>query len=108
MSSVHDEAFPEFEALGEPEVRRRLACNQFHIMRQEPARAWLLLKEAEAVAHTAARETEANRIASEDLAAARSSASSAFEQSRWAKWVAIIAIVAAIIATKDQILALIF
>ena len=51
---------------------------------------------------------EANRIATEDLAAARSSAASAFEQSRWAKWAAIIATIAALIATKDQIIALIF
>ena len=58
---------------------------------------------------------EANRIASEDLAAARSSASAAEReaaaaerQARWAMWAAIIAVIAAAIATKDQILALIF
>jgi hypothetical protein len=52
--------------------------------------------------------SEANRIATDDLAIARSSAVIAREQARWAKWAAIIATIAAIIATKDQILALIF
>lgn len=52
--------------------------------------------------------SEANRIAAEDLATAKLSASNAFEQARWARWAATIATIAAIIATKDQILALIF
>lgn len=43
---------------------------------------------------------DANRIASEDLAAARLNA-------RWAMWAAIIATIAATIATKDQIVALV-
>jgi hypothetical protein len=51
---------------------------------------------------------DANRIASEDLAAARSSAASAAEQARWARWAAILAATAAIIATKEEILSLIF
>lgn len=46
---------------------------------------------------------EANRIASEALATARSSSASAKEQARWAMWAAIIAIVAAIIATMAYI-----
>lgn len=47
MSAIHDEAFAEFEELGEPEVRRRSMCGDFHIMKQEPARVWLALKVAE-------------------------------------------------------------
>ena len=64
MSAIHDESFPEFEALGEPEVRRRLACGGLHIMKQEPARAWLSLKEAEASDRRDAREERTLRIAS--------------------------------------------
>ena len=40
--------------------------------------------------------------------AAREQASAAKSQARWAMWAAIIAVIAAAIATKDQILALIF
>jgi hypothetical protein len=73
---------------------------------------WLKLKEAErALASAAKRDAreeatlsiakEANTIASDALAAARSSA-------RWAMWAAIIAAIAIVITAKDQILALIF
>ena len=58
---------------------------------------------------------DANRIASEDLAVARDNAKSARKSadaaernSRWALYAAIAAVVAVAIATKDQILALIF
>lgn len=44
---------------------------------------------------------DANLIATRDLSAA-------VAQARWAKWAAILAVIAAAIATKDQILALIF
>ena len=46
---------------------------------------------------------EANRIASEDLEAARASAASAARQALWARWAAIIATVAAIVAASTQI-----
>jgi hypothetical protein len=52
MSAIHDESFPEFDALGEPEVRRRLACNEIKVLRQDAARAWLALKDAERVSRT--------------------------------------------------------
>ena len=47
MSAIHDKSFAEFEALGESEVRRRSMCGDLHIMKQEPARVWLALKDAE-------------------------------------------------------------
>ena len=47
---------------------------------------------------------EANRIASEDLKEARSSASSALAQARWAKCAAIIAAVVAVVSAINQIL----
>lgn len=65
-------------------------------------RASVIAEEALSIAKTA------NRLASEDLAAARSTAASERAQARWAMWAAIIATIAAVIATKDQILALIF
>ena len=119
MAGKHDEAVPEFEALGEAEVLRRFKCGEFNsFTRKEPARAWLELKESvrltEASAKRDAREEEtlsiakralsiaeeANLIATRDLSAAR-------EQARWAKWAAIIAAIAAMIATKEEIVALV-
>lgn len=47
MSAIHDEAFPEFEKMGEAEVRRKMECGELHNTRQEPAKVWLRLKEAE-------------------------------------------------------------
>lgn len=46
---------------------------------------------------------EANRIAAEDLEAARASAASARQQALWARWAAIIATIAAIVAASSQI-----
>ena len=39
MSAIHDETFSKFEELGEPEVRKRLECNELHITHREPARS---------------------------------------------------------------------
>lgn len=100
----------------ELEVRERLAGGQYNSRHATLAQEWLRRKEdarvAEANARAEMREaeslsianraltaaTEANRIASEDLAAARDSAASARMQARWAMWAAIIATVSAIIA----------
>ena len=49
MSAIHDEAFAEFEALGEAEVRKRSMCGDLHTMKQEPARVWLALKAASSI-----------------------------------------------------------
>lgn len=102
----------------ELEVRERLAKGQYHGEQLGVVQEWLRRRDATR-AETAsskrdAREErtlaiaedalsiakDANRIASEDLAAARLNA-------RWAMWAAIIASVAVMIATKDQIVALI-
>jgi hypothetical protein len=114
-----------FEEMGESEVRRVYA-EMKDVDVGPSARAWLAEKQVERELEIASRRDEreertlaiseealsiareANRLAEEDLAAARSSAASAFEQARWARWAAIIAMVAAIIASKDQILELIF
>ncbi|UCV07087.1 hypothetical protein [Dechloromonas denitrificans] len=108
--------FAELEGKDELEVREALVSGRYNSRRAPLAQEWLRRKEdarvAEAMARAEAREaeslsianmalaaaTEANRIASEDLAAARESAASAREQARWAMWAAIIATVAAIVA----------
>ncbi len=118
--------FPKLEEMGEAEVRVQLARGTFGTDSRPLIQEWLDGKDKAQTAVSAAkrdaREEEtlsiakdalaiakdANRIASEDLAAARLSASSAYEQARWARWAAIIAAIAALLATKDQILALIF
>lgn len=99
-------------------VREALAAGRYNSRRAALAEEWLRRREdaqqTEATARAEAREdeslsisksalaaaTEANRIASE----ARDSAAA---QARWAMWAAIIATAAAVIATKDQIVALI-
>lgn len=68
MSALHNEAFSEFEELGEAEVRRRLATNSVHFMKQEAARAWLTLKEAETKARSEERSEEGLLIARKALA----------------------------------------
>lgn len=113
-------------SLGEADVQAKLLQRVWNTPRKEWAEAWLELEERNKALVAATRAetreeesitlakralllaTEANRIASEDLAAARSSASGAFDQARWARWAAIIATVAAIIAAKNEILVLIF
>jgi hypothetical protein len=52
MSAIHDKLFLEFEELGESEVRRRLECNEMHILHQEAARAWIALKDAARASRT--------------------------------------------------------
>ena len=47
MSKIHDDFFPQFEKMGELEVRRKMECCELQIMQQEPAKAWLRLKDAE-------------------------------------------------------------
>ena len=113
-------------SLGHAEVQARLLQRVWNSPRKEWAAAWLESEETNraiaAAIRTETREeesitiakkalllaTEANRIASEDLAAARFSAAGAFDQARWARWAAIIAAVAAIITAKNEILLLIF
>ncbi len=67
MSALHDEAFQEFEKLGELEVRHRLVTNGIHIMKQEAAREWLTLKEAKSKARTEERSEESLSIARKAL-----------------------------------------
>jgi hypothetical protein len=118
-SMSDDEFIPGLESLGEAEVGKRLARNVYGVKHAAIAQEWLRSKEAARAASFAAkrdaREEEtlsiarhalsiaedANTIATRDLSAA-------VEQARWAKWAAILAAIAAIIATKDQILVLIF
>jgi carbonic anhydrase len=100
-------------------VRNALAAGRFSSTLAPVAKEWLKQREDSRAAESSnkrdSREEEtlsiarralsiaedANAIATRDLAAAVS-------QARWAKWAAIVATVAATIATKDQILALIF
>ena len=121
-----EEFTKQLVSLGEAEVRAKLLQRIWNYPRKEWATAWLGLEEknralaAESRAETREEEsitiakralslaTEANRIASEDLFAARSSAAGAFDQARWARWAAVIAAVAAIIAAKNEILVLVF
>ena len=101
------------------EVRRRLAAGQYAQPQAGIAQEYLdsidRKEAASATAARAAREVEALTIARDSASSARDSASSArlsatsaFEAARWAKWAAIIAAIAIVIATKDQILTLIF
>ena len=94
MSALDDEAFPEFENLGEAKVRHLLATNDLHIMKQAPARAWIGLKEAESKARADARDEEALSISREAL----SIAARANDISRSAKHWAIIAMVVSTIS----------
>jgi hypothetical protein len=87
-------------SLAKREQARALAASDKRDWREDRT-----LKIAEDALSTA---KDANRIASEDLAIARSSAESSRSSARWAMYAAIIATVAAAIAAKDQILALIF
>lgn len=110
----------DLDAMGERAVRNELNSGKWGHSGLAPfefVSAWLkdaeFVRLSEAAANRDAREEatlaiakdalssakEANRIASEDLSAARSSAASAREQARWAMWAAIIATVAAIVAT---------
>ena len=120
MGIDHNTLYAELESMGEAEVRITLAKGLFLMGQQTNlAQEWLRGKDEERVSVSSnkrdAREEEtlsiarralaiaedANSIATRDLAAAVS-------QARWAKWAAILAAIAAVIATKDQILALIF
>lgn len=114
-----DEFISGLESHGEAEVRKRLAQGIYGVKHAAIAQEWLRSKEIARTEASAAkrdaREEEtlsiarralsvaedANRIATRDLSAA-------VEQARWAKWAAILAAIAAVIATKDQILALVF
>ena len=119
--------FSTLESIGETEVRVKLAQAVWSEHRKVAlVKEWLARKSDERASEASAKRDEreektlsiakdalaiaeeSNRIASEELAAAQASASSAVEQARWARWAAIIAMVAAVISTKDQILALIF
>lgn len=123
--SDHEDFIATLEALGEAEVRQRLARgNIYGVKHAAIVQEWLrsiVVARAETVAATRdAREDEtlsiakdalaianqANRIASEDLAVARSSADAARANARWAMYAAIIAAIVAAVAAKEEILAL--
>ena len=133
MTQEFVELAAQLEELGEPEVRVRLAHGSWSGRRKAFVEEWLRSKDEGRTSSAAAkrddREAEslsmvkdanriasealsiakdANRIASEQAASANAAAAAAFSQARWAKWAAIIATIAALIAVKDQILALIF
>jgi len=121
----------EFERLGEPEVRKRLANSVYGDPRNSnylAAQAWLRSKERESEearsseiifavreANAVAREANDFARASNDLACtsnsialeakefARLTSVSASKQARWAMWAAIIATVAIIIAAMTYI-----
>lgn len=108
MSELDKEAhFAEFESVGEDAVRLAISTNQYKIfaLKVPHAQEWLRLKEESRASQESSgrkdREEEALSIAKEANRIALSAA-------RWAMWAAIIAIIAIVIATKDQILALIF
>jgi hypothetical protein len=89
----------------EQDVRDRMAQGLYTGFHLAVAQEWLRKQEeARASVTTAAREAREERMVS----AASKAAEAAFEQARWAKWAAIIAAIAAVIATKDQIILLIF
>lgn len=72
---------------------------------REEIEHWLKLEETKrASASSAKRDSRED----ETLAIAREANEIARSASRWAMWAAIIAVIAAVIATKDQIIALIF
>lgn len=112
----------ELEELGERKARHNLSSGVYGQHGSEPfvyVSSWVADKEfarlAEDSAKRDAREEETLSIAkralatSEDNAAsARLAAEAAAKQATWARWAAILATIAAIIATKDQILQVIF
>lgn len=102
----------------EKAVRVAIASGHYSPDTVGTAREWLRHKEEERssslMAKRDAREEEtlsiakeANSIAARALEIASSQSVAAFEQARWAKWAAIVATIAALIATKDQIAALV-
>jgi hypothetical protein len=119
---VDPKLFERLETMGENSVRRDFMSGLSGDAGSEHSKAvagWLKSKEDarsnERDSRTLAIAEEAlsiakiaSRIASENLAIARFSAESARSNARWAMYAAIVATVAALIAAKDQILALIF
>ncbi|MHB1621486.1 MAG: hypothetical protein ACYCTY_16300 [Sulfuricella sp.] len=103
MSALHDEAFPEFEKLGETEVRRRLVTNGFHIMKQEPARAWIALKEAESKARADARDEESLSISREALSVSANANAISRSAKKWAIIAMVVSTISAIAIAVIQI-----
>lgn len=111
----------DLEAMGERAVRNELNSGKYGhagLPGFTFVSAWLADTEFVRLAADSAKRDEreertlaiaedANSIASRALEVANSQAAAAFEQARWAKWAAIVATTAAIIAIKDQILALV-
>lgn len=102
----------DLKAMGAAVVREKLSRGEWLWPADECAEEWLrheddrlkseaALRDEARSEETLAIAKEANRFASEANLIARSAA-------RWAMWAAIIAAIAAAIATKDQIIALIF
>lgn len=107
-----------FESIGPSGVKREIAEGKHGRAPDSPlwreAELWIeseqirLSTDAEAKRNAREAETlsiakEANRIASDALAEARSNSASARTQARWAKWAAIIAATAAAISSKEEI-----
>jgi hypothetical protein len=86
-------------------ARNRLASGKYNTWQSGVVSEWLRRKSEE---RSAAFEARAEAREEETLAIAREANRIARSASRWAMWAAIIAIIAIVIATKDQILALIF
>lgn len=111
----------EFEDLGEPEVRRRLAAKQgLHVTRWSAAEAWLVLKESERVQRaensSAKRDVrddealaiarEANSLARSATFAATAAAAAASEANAIARTNRTVSVVAATIAAVAAIIAI--
>ena len=105
--------------LGEEQVRANLLQHVWNSPRKEWASEWLEFQEktraSNAAARTEMREEESISIAKRALSVAADANRVASEtrdstaaQARWAMWAAIIATVAAVVAAKDQIVALFF
>jgi len=95
----------------ELDVRQFLATGKYNSRNSALAEEWLRRKEdaraSAAAARAEAREDESISIAKRALAIASDARDSATAQARWAMWAAIIATAAAVIATKEQIVALV-
>ena len=97
------------EGLGLEAVLAKLADGSLATAGGEfETKAKLWARDKVASVERAAREAETLSIARSALSAAKDANVIARSASRWAMWAAIAAIIAIAIATKDQILALIF
>jgi hypothetical protein len=122
VSDPRDSFWRELEALGEEEVRKRLAAHQFGATKARSASQWLVYRESlsssasNAQSLAFAREANdlarsANAVASEANAIARDSASSArlsAKAARNSNIIATVALIAAVISIALSIIAMLW